>query len=286
MKTLTILMNIDEEEVALEHYCGWSEPGRTPELNFSNDSHLPVQILKMCECLQGIARKRITFSERLLEKMTGYTPSAWRQVRPIMMKMGILNCRISENQVINSSDPVSKVGKTFNLLTKKRMMNKENFHELRILQQMIWADLLMHYKSESPSGLYPVRAILKTIKRNQYLDKTEWDIMTTFIEKNDNLSQECIVDSYIQKYREEPELFVEIKRMPGKKKGPKGKRQSIPNCRNTYWKNLHGAGLVKIEKHRINGKLDEVITIDYQFEKIVEAILSNDFFEFISKAGE
>ena len=143
--------------------------------------------------------------------------------------------------------------------------------------------MLIFDQTDNPEGLYPIRAILKTIERNNYLDKTEWDIMTTFIERNDDSFQEKVVDSFINFYRQNPELFAEISRIPSVKKGPKGARQSVQNNRNTYWNNLRQAGLIKIEKKNICGEFSEVIVIDYQFEKIVNAILSNDFFEEISK---
>ncbi|RUL53954.1 hypothetical protein [Lysinibacillus antri] len=280
---MSIQLKVGGKDIILEYYFGWSEPGRSPELNFEDESDLPIQILKICEFLQDIARTHKTFSASLLQEHTGYSPSAWRQVRPIMMKMGILNCRISENKKISSDNPVSEIGNTFNLLTKKRRANKENYHQLKEVHQMVWADMLMFYQTDNPEGLYPVRAILRAVERNGYLDRTEWDIMTTFIERNDDSFQEQIVDTFINHYRQEPELFTGIQRIPGVKKGPKSARQSVQNNRNTYWNNLRQAGLIKIEKKEIDGELSDVIVIDYRFEDIVNAILSNDFFEAISK---
>jgi hypothetical protein len=280
---MSIQIKFDEEEVSLDYYYGWSEPGRSPELNFEDDSDLPIQILKISKFLQEIARNKVVFSAALLQESTGYSPSAWRQIRPIMLKMGILNSSISENKVINSDNPISVIGNTFNLLTKKRLANKENFHQLKEVHQMVWADMLMFYQTDNPRGLYPVRAILKTVERNGYLDKTEWDIMTTFIEENDDNFQEHIVDEFISKYRQQPEIFGEIQRTPGVKKGPKGNRHSVQNCRNTYWNNLRQARLINIQKKDVNGKKTDIITINYQFDDIVKAIMSDDFFEVISK---
>lgn len=279
---MTITLNINGKPITLEHYFGWSEPGRIPQIDFkekSDNTPLPIQLLEISGFLTSTAKNGRVFTSEALEDATGYSPSAWRQVRPLMYKLGFLTTQISQNRKIDSDDPISAKGKTYNLITEKRLANQENYESLREIQQMLWSRILMHYQTENPSGLYPVRAVLRTLSRNEYLNKLEWDLMTTFITDNDNEQQELIVDIFIKEYREKPESFLHIKRVPSSKKGPKGDRQSNQINRNTYWRNLIEGKLVKLEDKYINGKKVQVITLNRKSNELIEEILSNDFYQ-------
>jgi hypothetical protein len=279
---VSIIIEINGEEISLTEYYGWSEPGRTPEIDWINrkDKNKPpltLQLLEISEYLVFLAKTGRSFTSRGLEKETGYTANAWRQIRPIMNKIGFLTTKISENKKIDTLEPISKKGIAYNKATKRRLEDESNYKELLEIQRQLWSMILMSYRADKPEGLFPVRAIIKTLTRNKYLDRVEWDIMTTFITENDNNNQELIVDTFINRYRNSSEEFIDITKVPATKKGPKTGRLAHELNRNTYTKNLLECGLIVKSNEVINGEKTEVIKLNYNND-MVNLIVSDDFY--------
>jgi hypothetical protein len=281
---MPLTLNIKGKEIELYEYYGWSEPGRIPEIDWKNkknkeDPPFTRQLLEISEFIESVEKSGGNFTSKGLQNATSYSPSAWRQIRPIMYKLGLLTTKISENKKIKTKEPISKKGKVYNKVTKSRLENDSNYKELIDVQRNLWGIIIMSYQMNKPEGLYPIRAIIKTLNRNQYLAKTnEWDIMTTFITKNDDVDQELIVDSFIKEYRTNPVTFVDIEKVKGIKKGPKKGRLANTVNYNTYKKNLFESGLITFSDETINGKKTEVIKLNTKNKLMIDLILSEDFY--------
>lgn len=276
---MSITLYINGNDVCLEEYYGWSDPGRTPSINFKERKKggkppLILQIFEISNFLDKVAKEKKDLTVKEINNGIRYTYEAFRQIKPIMDKIGFLNEEIKINQQIPTEEPISIKGKAFNELTKLRLEDEANYINLSEIQQKLWAKIFSSYKTDNPNGLYPVKAILETIKRNSYLVKTEWDIMTSFVTENDNKSQGEIVDRFIQEYRNNPDGFADIQRVAANKKGPKGDRASIENNYNTYTKNLVEAGLLVKHSERRNGKKTDRFRINKNAQSIIEMIVN------------
>ena len=287
---MTVSLIVNGKKVDLIEYYGWSEPGRTPEIDWLNRRNkkkppLTTQLLEISEYLDYITKNRKIFKGRELEELLGYSESAWRQIRPLMDKLGLLTTKIRENKKIDTDQPISKKGLAYNKATKRRLEDDSNYKELMEFQRQLWGMIVMSYQAEKPEGLYPIRAIIRTLNRNQYLDKIEWDIMTTFITNNDDSFQESTVDAFINEYRRNPQLFASIKKVVATKKGPKTGRLAHELNRNTYSKNLGESGLIIITNEFINGKSTSVIKLNNKNKKLIDLIISDDFYKELSRGG-
>ncbi|MCK1997036.1 hypothetical protein MPH47_07330 [Psychrobacillus psychrodurans] len=280
---MSITLTINSQEYTLEYYAGWSEPGRTPELSLQRQSDLPLQLIRLETALKYFIANDKTFHQEELRDLANISPSAWRQIRPLLFKLGMLNGHISQSKPIEVDEPFSIKGRAFNAITRKRLLNEYNFHALKSIHEMLWCDLFMYYTTDNPAGLFPVRAILRALCRNDYLSHTDWNILTTFIEENDSLEQEAIADAFITEYRQNPLLFENIQRIPDNLEST---RRSVQNCRNTYWSNLQQAGIIEKKRLDINGQEQEVILIGNKYPDLVKTILSEDFFEAIEEVTE